>query len=41
MMENLILLLTPIIGVSCVAAFVYWQNERDAALRRARADKKK
>lgn len=41
MTENLILLLTPIIGVSCVAAFVYWQNERDAALRRARAAKKK
>ncbi|MDP9837284.1 hypothetical protein J2T09_002036 [Neorhizobium huautlense] len=41
MMENLILLLTPIVGVSCVAAFVFWQNERDAALRKARATHKK
>lgn len=30
MMDNLILFLTPIVGISCIAALVLWQNERDA-----------
>jgi hypothetical protein len=37
MIENLALFLTPMIGLLLIAAFVWWQNERDAA----RRDKKK
>ncbi|MDY6963245.1 MAG: hypothetical protein SV862_15270 [Pseudomonadota bacterium] len=40
MIENLILFLTPIVGVSCVAAFVLWQNERQTVPHKVR-DKKK
>ncbi|MFN7103067.1 MAG: hypothetical protein ACK4N1_10655 [Pseudorhizobium sp.] len=40
MIENLILFLTPIIGVSGVAALVLWQNERETASRELRNKKK-
>ncbi|MEH6689972.1 MULTISPECIES: hypothetical protein [Pseudorhizobium] len=40
MIENLILFLTPIVGVSCVAAFVLWQNERETASHKGRNKKK-
>jgi len=30
MIENLMLLLTPMVGLLLIAAFVYWQNVRDA-----------
>ena len=36
MIENLMVLLTLMVGLLLIAAFVYWQNERDAK----RQDKK-
>lgn len=33
MTQELILFLTPIVGVSLVVAIVWWQNERDYAAR--------
>jgi hypothetical protein len=36
MIENLMLLLTLMVGLLLIAAFVYWQKERDAK----RQDKK-
>lgn len=42
MTEKIILLLTPVIGVSIIAAVVWWQNERALApIRKARDAKKK
>lgn len=40
MTEKIILLLTPLVGVSIIAAVVWWQNERDASLRKATTKKK-
>jgi hypothetical protein len=41
MTEKIILLLIPVIGLSVIAAVVWWQNERDYALRKERAASKK
>jgi hypothetical protein len=41
MTEKIILLLIPVIGLSVIAAVVWWQNERDYALRKERISKKK
>ncbi len=40
MIENLILFLVPIIGVSCVAAIVLWQNERATTPHKVQEKKK-